>query len=238
MCTKLLIVSRYCLITCMLIVCSTINASAQFSQKAVELALTSTISAQTVAVSSEIDRTNALQSATLGENTAITVMLNNILDYERKVYNYLSEAQSIVTSAFAVTKCLRMGTEIIEELNSCRKAAQNHPQGLIVSSLVTSQYSDIISESAALTSYLAPIVKGTGKKNLLNSSERINILNSVQTRLYNILWAVKQMKMNIMQMKWMDLVESLTLEQYNRFHNTGNAYNVALKMLRKAEKKL
>ena len=88
--TKLLIVSRYCLITCMLIVCSTINASAQFSQKAVELALTSTISAQTVAVSSEIDRTNALQSATLGENTAITVMLNNILDYERKVYNYLT----------------------------------------------------------------------------------------------------------------------------------------------------
>ena len=163
-------------------------------------ALTTTIAAGTVTLGNELSRTNSLQSATLGQNTVITGLLNSIQNYEQKMYNYMSEAQSIVTSAYTVVRCLNLGSDIISELNACRREAMNHPEGLLVSSMVTSQYSEITQEAAALVSYIAPLVKSGGEKNLMNSAERISILNSVSSRLFSLYASVNRLKQNIMRM--------------------------------------
>ena len=231
MCTKLQTANRGWILAFLLGLICSVNVRAQ----TVEAAVGAAITAGSVTLGNEISRTNSLQSATLGQNTAITAMLSNIQSYEQKMYNYLSEAQGIINSVYTLTKCVRLGSDIITELNECRIAAQNHPQGLIVSSLITTQYSDIVSESGALVSYLTPIVKGSGNNNLLNSAERIRILNMVSTRLYNIYWGVKQLKMNIMRMKWMHLLNEMSPEFYNQFFNTENAYEQALKQIRRAE---
>ena len=172
MCTKLQTANRGWILAFLLGLICSVNVRAQ----TVEVAVGAAITAGSVTLGDEISRTNSLQSATLGQNTAITAMLSNIQSYEQKMYNYLSEAQGIINSVYTLTKCVRLGSDIITELNECRIAAQNHPQGLIVSSLITTQYSDIVSESGALVSYLTPIVKGSGNNNLLNSAERIRIL--------------------------------------------------------------
>lgn len=231
---KLLTVSKKWALACLLCIFSVYNTYAQYT----EAALVGAITANTISLGNELSRTNSLQSATLGQNTVISGLLNDIQYYEEKMYNYMSEAQSIVTSAYTIVRCLRLGTDIIDELNQCRKAAIDHPQGLLVSSMITSQYSDVIQEASALVSYITPIVKGRGDNNLLNSAERIQILNSVSSRLYNLYSAVNQMKQNILRMRWAHFMRDISPELYYQFMNTENAYDATVKMISAAQKGL
>lgn len=235
MCTKLQTVRRKCGLWVMITFISAIKLSAQ---SASDVALIAAITANTVGISSEMTATNRLQTSILGENAVISTLLNDIYNYEKKMYDYMSKAQDVVTSAYTIGKCFKLSTDIIDELNECRKEATEHPEGLIVSSLITNQYSDIISESAALVSYLTPIVKGSGKDNLLNSAERIRILNTVQSRLYYILYGVKNMKLNIRRMRYCHLARELTPGFYYMFNDTKSAYDVALQQLNRARTKL
>lgn len=235
MCTKLQTVKRKAGLWMIAGILSITRVSAQ---SASDVALIGAITANTVGISAEMTATNKLQTTILGENAVISTLLNDIYNYEKKMYDYMSKAQNVVTSAYSIGKCLKMGTDIVDELNECRKEATDHPEGLIVSSLITDQYTDIISESAALVSYLTPIVKGSGKDNLLNSAERIRILNTVQSRLYSILYGVKNMKLNIRRMKYCHLARELTPDFYYMFNDTKSAYDVALQQLNKAKTKL
>lgn len=223
---KLQTVKKRIMATCMVIICFAIQGLAQ-SAAVGDAALVGTIAAGTSVLGNELSRTNSLQSATLGQNTVITGLLNNIQNYEQKMYNYMSEAQSIVTSAYTVMRCLNLGSDIISELNACRREAMNHPEGLLVSSMVTNQYSEITQEAAALVSYIAPLVQSGGEKNLMNSAERISILNSVSSRLFSLYASVNRLKQNIMRMRWSHLVREISPELYYEFMNTHNAYDIA-----------
>jgi len=234
--TKLLTVSKRGTTAFLISLFSIYNVYAQST--ATTVALTGAIAAGSVAIGDELSRTNSLQAATLGQNTIISGLLSDIQNYEEKMYNYLSEAQSVVTSAYSISRCIRMGSDIIYELNECRIAAQGHPQGLLVSSMITSQYSDVMQESAALVSYLTPIVRGSGDNNLLNSAERIMILNSVSSRLYNIYSAVNRMKQNILRMRWSHFMREISAGMYYEFLNTRNAYDGTVRMIEAAGRSL
>lgn len=231
--TKLQTVKKKAVLLCLISILFMNTAYAQW-----EVALTGAIAAGSVSISNQMNVTNGLQAAVLGENTIISSLLNDIHGYEKQMYDYMSKAQGIVTSAYSIGKCLKMGSDIISELNNCRKEAQSHPEGLLVSSLVTDQYSDLIAESAALVSYLTPIVKGSGKDNLLNSAERIRILSTVENRLYNILFSIKRMKYNIQRLRVIHIARELSPDFYYNFYNTRDAYETALIGLKRAQTKL
>ena len=235
MCTKLLIVSKKMALAvgmCLMSVTSVLGQSVG------EAALIAAVGVSGTTLGNKLDETNSLQQSTLAQNTIITGLLNNIQSYEEKMYNYMSEAQSIVTSAYTISRCIKLGADIVTELNECRKQAQDHPQGLLVSSMVTNQYSDILEESAALVSYLTPIVKGSGDKNLLNSAERIRILNSVSSRLYNLYASVNRLKQNIMRMRWSHLVREISPELYHDFISTESAYDFSADLIERASRNL
>ena len=232
--TKLQTVKKKVVLFCLVSVLSMNTVFAQVW----EAALTGAIAAGSVSISGQMSQTNALQAAVLGENTVISSLLNDIYGYEKQMYDYMSKAQGIVTSAYSIGKCLKMGSDKITEQNNCRKEAESHPEGLLVSSLVTGQYSDLIAESSALISYLTPIVKGSGKNNLLNSAERIRILSSVENRLYNILFSIKRMKYNIQRLRVIHIARELSPDFYYNFYNTRDAYETALIGLKRAQTKL
>ena len=221
--TKLQTVSRRWALLAMLFIGCAFKCQAQYA----EAALVSAIVSNQIAISNEISRTNELQNATLGQNTIMTGYLNSILDYEKKMYKYLSEAQSAVTSAYTIVRCINMGSDIISELGKCSREVVDHPEGLIVSSMLTSQYSDIMQEASALVAYISPVVKGSGDNNLLNSAERLRILNSVSSRLYNLHAAVCRLRQNIMRMRWSHLVLTISPELYRDFFDNKNAYDQA-----------
>jgi len=199
-----------------------------------DAAVTAAVAANAVAIGGELSSINNIQAATLGQNTIISGLLSDIHDYEQKMYNYMSQAQDVVTSAYTIVRCLKLGTDIINELNECQQEARNHPEGLLVSSLVSDQYSDVLQESAALVSYMTPIVKGSGDKNLLNSAERIHILNSVSSRLYNLYSAINRMKQNIMRMRWSHLAREISPELYYQFLNTKSSYDITSSYIKAA----
>ena len=209
-----------------LTLCSLMSTVCCWGQAA-EAALLAGITANTVAISSEMNSTNALQASIAGENAAITAMLSQIYDYEKTMYDYMSKAQGVVMQAYTISKCIKTGAQIIEELDACREAAKKNPEGVLISSFITNQYTDIIAECAALTGYLTPIVKGGGKNNLLNSAERIKIMNTVMDRLIIILNQVKQMKYNILYMNKNYLLRQISPEFYYNFMKTQTSYDVA-----------
>jgi hypothetical protein len=168
----------------------------------------------------------------------MTTMLNEILDYEKTMYRYLSEAQSAVTSAYTIVKCLDMSSDIITELSRCGQEVVDHPEGLIVSSMLTSQYSDIMQEAAALVAYIAPVVKGSGDNNLLNSAERLRILNSVSARLSNLYGAVCRLRQNIARMRWAHLVRTVSPELYRDFMDNESAYEQSVARINRAIRRL
>lgn len=232
--TKLQTASRRWAVILVLLVAGVSRGYAQYT----EAALVAAITANSIALGDEISRTNNLQSATLGQNTIIAGLLDNILDYEKKMYNYLSEAQSAVTSAYTIVRCINLGGDIVSELAACSREAVDHPQGLLVSSMLTSQYSDIVQEASALVAYIAPVVKASGDNNLLNSAERLRILNSVSSRLYNLYAAVCRMKQNIMRMRWAHLVRTVSPELYRDFMDTGSAYDKSVTRINQAIRRL
>ena len=232
--TKLQTVSRQWLLA-IIFMCVGINGvQAQYS----EAVLVGAIVSNQVSISNEISRTNSLQNATLGQNTLISGYLDNILDYEKKMYNYLSEAQSAVTSAYTIVKCADMCSDIIAELGRCGQEVVDHPEGLLVSSMLTSQYSDIVQEASALVAYISPVVKGSGDNNLLNSAERLRILNSVSARLSNLYGAVCRLRQNIMRMRWAHLVRTISPELYRDFMDNGSAYDKSVARINAAIKRL
>ena len=234
--TKLQTVSKRWVLAGITCLCFVVQCLGQ--SLAGDAAVTAAVTAQTVAVTGELNSINATQSSTLAQNAVITALLNNINSYEEKMYNYMSQAQSVVTSAYTILRCLDLASDIVSELNKCRQEAMNHPQGLLVSSMITSQYSDITQEAAALVSYLTPIVKGSGSNNLLNSAERISVLNSVSSRLYNLFSAVNRLKQNIIHLRWSNLVRNISPELYYDFLDNRSAYNMAAGYIEEAERSL
>ena len=115
--TKLQTASRRWAVILLLLVAGVSRGYAQYT----EAALVAAITANSIALGDEISRTNNLQSATLGQNTIIAGLLDNILDYEKKMYNYLSEAQSAVTSAYTIVRCINLGGDIEIGRASCRE---------------------------------------------------------------------------------------------------------------------
>ena len=202
--------------------------------QAAEAALAAAITANTVAISDQMAETKQLQMQIVGENAVISGLLEGIYDYEKLMYDYMSKAQDVVTSAYTIGKCFQMGSDIISELEGCCEEAKKNPQGAILT-LVTDQYTEVLAESAALTAYLVPIVQGNGKQNLLNSAERINILNTVSNRLYMILESVRSLRYGIRRMNLATLVLDLSPEAYYTFFNKNTAYDVALDVLKEAE---
>lgn len=194
-----------------------------------DAALVGAITANTVTLNSQLKATNTLQAATLAENIAIQGFLSDIYDYEKVMYDYMSKAQDAVTSVYGIVRCAQLGEDIVSTLNDCRREAQDHPQGLLVSLMVNDVWTDTLSESAALVAYVTTIVKSGGSKNLLNSAERIRVLNTVNNRLSNLSASLHRLKRQIRLMDWADLARDLAPREFYKALDTKASYDATVR---------
>lgn len=194
-----------------------------------DAALVGAITANTVTLNSQLKTTNTLQAATLAENIAIQGFLSDIYDYERIMYDYMSKAQDAVTSVYGIVRCAQLGEDVVSTLNDCRREAQDHPQGLLVSLMVNDVYTDALSESASLVAYVANIVKSGGTQNLLNSAERIRVLNTVNNRLSNLSASLHRLKWRIRLMDWSYLARDIAPREFYRALDTKACYDATVR---------
>lgn len=214
-----------------LLVLFTIGTEKVMAQVTTDPLLTAAVVANKETISKEIEKTNRLQTATLAENTAINALLVDIHEYEVKMHTYLSKAQNVVTSAVGIMRALKMSKEIVEGLIECSQAAVDHPMGTLVSTMVSESYSTIAEEALALAGYITTIVQGGGDKNLLNTAERIRILNSVNASLYRLSNSVWVLKCNIKYMGLRDLFAKLTPELYYKYWDCKFAYDNTVRQI-------
>jgi|GEM_PF-6763917 len=177
-------------------------------------ALAAAIVAQTSTVKSELNKQNETQLAILGIDTGINLTLDSIYSYEKRVYDYLSKAQTVVKGATDIARCLDLSMEILNGLEDLAKAAKDHPQGVLVSAMASKMYSKLMTESVELAGYVTTVVTGEGSGNLLNTFERIRILSDIKHKLMDMVNDINWLRCEISWMRISDIPLLLFPDEY------------------------
>lgn len=179
--------------------------------------LTGAVELERSTLKKELEKQNDKQLTIIGINTGIMIQLDSIRKYETIMHNYLSKAQNIVNQAYDVYKCGELTTQIYSNLKDCTNAAVGHPEGAIVSAVVSKQYSKIAQEAMSLYGYIAGLVKKSDGSVLLNSMERISILAEVRRSLSTINRNLVSLKWQIKLYRWADIPRLLAPKEYYMF---------------------
>lgn len=176
--------------------------------------LTGTVATGDVLINSAIKEGTKKQQAIIGLNGGILLQLEQIREYEKTMYKYLSETQSIINNAYEIVKCGELLTNIYSNLSGCTDAVVGHPQGAVISVIISKQYSRLTKEVLSLYGYVNGLVTKSGNSNLLNSAERMKILTNVTGRLSTINRNLQSLKYQIQIYRWSDIPRVLAPKEY------------------------
>ena len=126
------------------------TAKAQFKTDPVVGAAVTT---EAATLSKAVNATNSQQKGIIAAQTAITLQLEKLREYEDKTFRYLSKTQSVINNLHDIKRSYELGKSIIQNLNDCKREAVNHPQGAIVATMISKRTNTIITESTAPVSY-------------------------------------------------------------------------------------
>ncbi len=193
------------------------TAKAQFKTDPVVGAAVTT---EAATLSKAVNATNSQQKGIIAAQTAITLQLEKLREYEDKTFRYLSKTQSVINNLHDIKRSYELGKSIIQNLNDCKREAVNHPQGAIVATMISKRTNTIITESTALAASITGLVTKSGNDNLLNSAERTRILSDVTGRLSTINRSLRSLKYQIIMYRWADLLRSTNPMAYAELINS------------------
>ena len=193
------------------------TAKAQFKTDPVVGAAVTT---EAATLSKAVNATNSQQKGIIAAQTAITLQLEKLREYEDKTFRYLSKTQSVINNLHDIKRSYELGKSIIQNLNDCKREAVNHPQGAIVATMISKRTNTIITESTALAASITGLVTKSGNDNLLNSAERTRILSDVTGRLSTINRSLRSLKYQIIMSRWADLLRSTNPMAYAELINS------------------
>lgn len=193
------------------------TAKAQFKTDPVVGAAVTT---EAATLSKAVNATNSQQKGIIAAQTAITLQLEKLREYEDKTFRYLSKTQSVINNLHDIKRSYELGKSIIQNLNDCKREAVNHPQGAILATMISKRTNTIITESTALAASITGLVTKSGNDNLLNSAERTRILSDVTGRLSTINRSLRSLKYQIIMYRWADLLRSTNPMAYAELINS------------------
>lgn len=197
------------------------EASAQFQ---VDATLNANVLLNTSSGGKKLDQTNDELKKISATNALMTVTLDSIRSYQQIMLTGLKTVHRAFNDMFTVVDCIDKSKAIIDELNKCSVSAENNPEGALVSLILSKNYSRILQESSGLVSNITNLVKGGGDKNLLNSAERLQILNSTHSSICAIYRRVRSLRAQIEWYRLADIPATLVPEIYYNHNATERAY--------------
>lgn len=204
------------------IVCLIAANLSQMSANAqqVDPALTAAIGIQTEMLHKDQEKRQGIQKKIIAAEAAVTIALNNIHSVENKVLKYLQEASNAMSNLYQIKEAYTLTFKDIPE--ACKELANAVPdnvKGTAISSVVSTRITKAGTEIVSLYSFIEPLVKsgtyGSGSNgdakrvNLLNSAERYYILETVVSKLKNILWDIRIFTYQVKTFNWVDLWRGL-----------------------------
>lgn len=207
-------------------VASIVNVKAQIVET--DPVVSAAVIANTEEVGGEIKKTNNNLTVVTAQNTVMMATLDSIRNYEKTMLRSLQKVHGIFDNIFTAVDIVNKVQATITELNECRVAAQNHPQGLVVSAVVSRRYATIINETASLVDNIREIVKKESSVNLLNSAERMQVLYDTHRRVTTIYANIRALKYQIGMYRWSDIVREISPQVWASYYNVDAAYRRCL----------
>lgn len=206
----------------------------------IDALLTAAITGQTSVLSGELSAINVKQAAITAENMAIQLALDQIKGYEETMLDYLNQTHNFFQTAQQVINAVDKVAAIIAELNNCKDAVIDHPEGAMVSAMVSNQYNKVILEATSLVGNVTTLVKAGGNnKNLLNSAERLQILYNINAQLSSIHSSMKRLRWDILCLKWSHIPAMVNPELFYQLMSAEDvAYDRTLTLISIMEESL
>lgn len=196
-----------------------INASAQQTDPA----LVGAVGVQTAMLKDIFSNREKTQQKIIAAETAVTVAMDRMHQVEKKMLDYLSNAQGAMQNLYQIKRAAELvTTEIPQNMNLVRKSVPGHLKGTAIALLVSDELTDAATQMASLFPFMKQLVtSGTynvdgydsqgnpttekHKVNLLNSAERYYVANEVVSKLETINTDLWLLAWQIRTMSWQDL---------------------------------
>lgn len=178
----------------------------------------------TAVIGKKLDDSKKAQATVAAENLLIYAQLDSIRKYDRIMVGYLKKAHGVFNNIYQITECINLSEQIISGLNKCRQAAVEHPEGGVITALVSKHFSQIVTESTGLVGNISTLVTGGGESNMLTSAERLQLLYAINSRLHALNRLVNRLRWQIQNFVWMDLLRETDPDLYWNLMNDERAY--------------
>lgn len=176
---KYLIVSVFILFLC----CNAIHA--QF----VDPVLSGTVASGDAAKKKSLDGIKDKQNKISALQTTIAANTTKIREYEKNMYDYLSNVSAAIKNAYEIKEAATLTAEIVKCCDACLSAAKENPEGIAVVTLVNKQIAKVSTDMASIYAYITTLA--LDKKTLLNAAERNRIT-------WTVLYELRRLKSDIL----------------------------------------
>lgn len=175
---KYLIVSIFAFFVCC-------NVHAQF----VDPVLSGTVAAGDAAKKKSLDAIKDKQNKISALQTTIAANTTKIREYEKNMYDYLSNVSAAIKNAYEIKEAAALTAEIVQCCDACLDAAKENPEGIAVVALVNKQITKVSTDMASIYAYITTLA--LDKKTLLNAAERNRIT-------WTVLYELRRLKSDIL----------------------------------------
>jgi len=191
---------------------SSVNIQAQYTYT--DPITGAAVTIQTEIIGGHLDASASAQRTTAATNTTMSALVNEIRSYDKKMLDYLKKANSVFDGIFHAADAIEMAGNVVTNMSNCVSAARRHPQGVLITSLISKRYTKVATEVTSLVANLSAFVKKSGEDNLLNSRERLDILYDVHSRMRRLDRETRNLYWEITTATWTDVARELNPELY------------------------
>lgn len=204
---------------------------------------TAAIIAQTAALSGLYGTRIGLQSTITGAEALLNATMGGIHDIQKKTFEYLSHAQSAISSLSQIATITKLTfTEIPGNVKGLLSDISNHPQKAFLAEVNGQLLGDIVLEATEIAGLIEGLVTSStvkkdkdgnidtkGKVNLLNGAERYAIAETILSKLRGLNSTIVSARWHIKSVKVPRLnldvkIELKPKEAYNGWDKVAVAY--------------
>lgn len=167
-------------------------------------------------INKRIGNQNEYISKTMATNSLIAIEFNTIKNWEQAYTRYLKDAQGYLDMLRSGVTIYADGVEMLRNICLIQKAISINPQGVFTTAYMTDIYAETLAEVAKTYTQLKNVVAKGGTSNMLNTSERTELLWDTADDMRRLNKKLASMAFFIAYYNWVDVWRKATVGICNR----------------------
>lgn len=172
----------------------------------------STITAGEYTLQQLIGQQAVQMAAVNAEQVPISLEFKEMDNWNRKYYNYLSDASYVINSLQAGTTIYTKAFECFRNLVDLGKAIKENPQGVVSTAALNNLYVETAVKFVKVFRTLNNVLKKGGKQSMLNGADRCRLLWQISGELDELKTSINRIAISVRYYSIIDVWWNATLQ--------------------------